>query len=1425
MAFNEIKDRDAWFVIRGFVYQVNLTLKKWIDLQPDSVIELEKGEDIDTIVNNINNEEVLRQLGQVKHRSNNITLNDPSILDILTNFFSHLENNPQCNLLFSYITNASYGREKQSLFADKTQGIKAWIDLSKVPFDSANDEKFLGIQKHIASKIRGAILTDTSKLTKAEIKKQDLYKRFESFVIDSSKFSIFIKNFEWHVNNEAAKDISQAVKNLLQQNGYVNNEKDANIAYTKLFLYVFNLLSLKGIKRLTQGLLIQEIDELITDVENPNFELINELLNSITERVSVLEEKVDVNSKELDRLKKSPALMGTSEAVFKRQLSTLNISKPDLVFNGSARKEKVGSILADFESRNWINFQGINGCGKSQLALLVANEFETTFWLDLRPFRDDPGKCIEIFKVFIETISGIPIDHNIRNWIIQAANAIPDRTVFVFNDIPDPYGHFEFFGLLSQFARNLTGTYNKILTTSNLKLPHNVRSIIPLNSFKEYYEFNFMESEIEEYFQNHDAPEFVIDNISIIYAVSSGNPKFVSTILYHLKSSGWGDNSIDTILKILDSEISNELLNNEQDSISKLITNQDTKELLYRLSLIPWDFSQDQVFAVSSIEKKITHPNESLRELVNIWIQEISSRTFQVSPLIKDLGLKNLTEEICKCIYSSVAGTLVKDKTIDPLSGSRSINFYLKGGDYDNAGNLLLGIYQSIRNLDGAVAIEKWGFLTHWSKDDISKDMNIILRAYIRVEQVRLLKLLGKSTNVQYQNLERILTETGISESEKVLLRIFMISNIDSIDNEVYWGHFEIVFSQWNKIEEPYNELIDYNFLMSLILISVREIKLPSNIEPWLAAISMVEKESSQNFFDRDISQIMVLLLSNQILNSYSDIPTEDRNWKEISKTLENLIIYFAGRKEEVLEATVLREKMAIEVDINNDIEAALEMAKQGLERFKEPIACYLMKEKIGKILFNNDRKEESKIWLQEAVSFELEDQLSFIDTLIYAACAYSKSNPEKSVEFCEFAEKVARNKKDYSELDYIKIQGELGISYWLNGNIDLTYHTFSKVVDRLFLLKEREFSQYWIQLFKWTGHSLGYIAADVTDKNTPKHTKDGFEYTIPYQGIFSFNNKDLTDLYDAGVDAYLCVHMAMIAEGANEIEETYNWSIRAFEIYKLSANQEVFLLLSTVCAPYIIVNFKVGAALESQLLAAIISLYFQGDLGKKEFSTLDLDKLYANKPNKLWNEAEDITLTFGIIPLFVMLMTRDLRKLDFESAKTEFFQELRTYEIEASDRVLWSDLITLCSDIIEKRLTRSELINRSSHYQKQEKINLSTICILGLAYMEKPTESTIDLLINGIPYIANIYGNNKVVIRIGLYPFVKILGIEALKNEYVGSIMKLDETIQKIELLDEKSPYLLQYFLQIITNTLEITIDDNRKTWLFEYENNLERG
>ena len=70
------RDQDAWGTIRGFVFQVDTTVKRWPGLRPGQALELERGEDIDLVAESLRlaPAERDRLLEQIKYREANLSL-------------------------------------------------------------------------------------------------------------------------------------------------------------------------------------------------------------------------------------------------------------------------------------------------------------------------------------------------------------------------------------------------------------------------------------------------------------------------------------------------------------------------------------------------------------------------------------------------------------------------------------------------------------------------------------------------------------------------------------------------------------------------------------------------------------------------------------------------------------------------------------------------------------------------------------------------------------------------------------------------------------------------------------------------------------------------------------------------------------------------------------------------------------------------------------------------------------------------------------------------------------------------------------------------------------------------------------------------------------------------------------------------------
>src|ERR1035438_7020189 len=115
MSFIANPRRDAHATIAGFFYQVNVTLLRWLSLQPGRHLELECGEDIDTVevqAGDVGSAE-RRLLEQLKVREGrSLTLRSPEALESLSNFCEHRTANPNLSLSFRFLTTANAGVEQ-----------------------------------------------------------------------------------------------------------------------------------------------------------------------------------------------------------------------------------------------------------------------------------------------------------------------------------------------------------------------------------------------------------------------------------------------------------------------------------------------------------------------------------------------------------------------------------------------------------------------------------------------------------------------------------------------------------------------------------------------------------------------------------------------------------------------------------------------------------------------------------------------------------------------------------------------------------------------------------------------------------------------------------------------------------------------------------------------------------------------------------------------------------------------------------------------------------------------------------------------------------------------------------------------------------------------------------------------------------------
>jgi hypothetical protein len=239
--------RDAFATIAGFVYQVDVTILAWLNLQDNEILELERGEDLDLVQLQLECQgPETRLLEQLKRRAASLTLRTPDALEALANFCEHRSSNPRVRLRFRFVTTMPSGTERS--WSRDRDGISTWESVRRGEF--ADAERAVAIDA-IRSGLQTAV--QPQKVSGAA------WSCLQEIVSSEETFPGFIADFEWSVASVDYETVEVQIRNGLIKSRYAENDESADVLFDRLFVAVFKKLSHPGLKRLTTEDLREEI--------------------------------------------------------------------------------------------------------------------------------------------------------------------------------------------------------------------------------------------------------------------------------------------------------------------------------------------------------------------------------------------------------------------------------------------------------------------------------------------------------------------------------------------------------------------------------------------------------------------------------------------------------------------------------------------------------------------------------------------------------------------------------------------------------------------------------------------------------------------------------------------------------------------------------------------------------------------------------------------------------------------------------------------------------------------------------------------------------------------------------------------------------------------------------------------------------------
>ncbi len=354
MALSSNPRRDAHATFAGYVYQVNVSILRWLGLKPGEHLELEAGEDIDLVRNSSEAKESEQQrvLEQLKHSSRSITLRSPDALEALANYTEHRKSNPTIPLAFRFLTTASVAKERQPWSGDGP-ALTLWEELrSQALPENERTAKLEQLRSYLRTCSKPEKLSEIVWQSFSEILNSEL-----------GEFGAIVNGFEWATESGNHEVIEQVLVEELQARDPEHSEGRAKISYRNLFGFIIKLLTKSGSKTLTLDTLNEELNatSLSLDDQVSAMELrswigrVDATLEEHESRIEALESRIATDRIKTFYIPESNS--GTSDLLFDFN-QTLRGRK--------RRLEELNEFLSDPEKRIAV-LPGRGGIGKTKL--------------------------------------------------------------------------------------------------------------------------------------------------------------------------------------------------------------------------------------------------------------------------------------------------------------------------------------------------------------------------------------------------------------------------------------------------------------------------------------------------------------------------------------------------------------------------------------------------------------------------------------------------------------------------------------------------------------------------------------------------------------------------------------------------------------------------------------------------------------------------------------------------------------------------------------------------------------------------------------------------------------------------------------------------------------------------------------------------
>lgn len=1416
------QNRDAYFVIRGFRYQVDLTIIRWLTLRPTETLELEFGEDIDIVSKALSDPsgEAARTLEQVKHFTQALTLRSAVALRAVANAVDHRLNNPDAALFFRLCTNADTGTERPSPYDDRRPAIEVWEAIRRGEIGD----------QHLPNRLAGirSILTCALKPAKIAAK---TWKKSQNFIAHASEDDLlaFIRSFEWSARQPGSNEAEIEVCRTLREHGQSPDDQHASELHARLFLRVFKLLSNPGVKRLTPQDLTEQVKLPTLSQED------RALLNIVVSRVLGLEERVATVERQVQENKRAIAAVqvrrkAQAEGIVGEVCSVLapvDITLPPKVKRLCHRRETVDSLIKRVDSATWTALHGSVGTGKTQMSILLA---EATgghvVWISLRD-RKAPETLfyinIALKQITRESKLGDP-----AKLVENAAQKLGPGALIILDDLPRLDGSDDLSRKLVQLVHACQAEEVKIISTSYYPIPPAITDRLGSNALNHQAIPPFTVNEAAELFAVYGAPESfripaTVHDLSIL---ARGHPTILAAMARYLAHHKWRFDR-KQLVALEKHGHAEDFINETVRRLLLTVEDKKAKQLLYRLCLVLGCFRWDEVLTVSRVRPCLERPRERLNPLLGLWVEQQGADWMTVCPLVKPLSQSELSSSVHHNVHLALADRIVAQQRLSVLDVIEAL-YHLKEAElYDRAAVLLILAFSEALTLPDDQVAELLS--VSWVDCPLPTEMDLGLRMFLRSHQIKVTHRLGGRTEKLLDDVDRMIDLCSDTEDWAVSGLTVLISAVAKTDfgrAMKYLAHTIRAYQRMAVRRGKKDILLPEGFAISdLIWLYSTDIETPDDLLRWLEVTRELSAEDRRRAFDSHVAETGCQIAVNRLWMKEDERPPDQQDWRAVLDGYDRVIKASEELGFELVWALATAVKIVVLAEYLNDIDSALRTAEQAASRDSLSLRSeFLIAEVIGRQLSYKKRYGEALVWLNRAMDVGT-DAFPGVryQTYLETSKVLGESQPAKAVAVAQQAVQTVRlHPNETTETNMVRALGELAIAYWLNKDLPRAFEAFDEAAERLLACKED--SIFWKQLFVVFGHVSGYLSKIAWDGQPPLQTEQAEAYVPPFRGILMIYLPERADLYEENRLCFIFPQMAMFAEAVGNDERSGIWALRGIDVARRAGVLEAIAALGQQALAPLLLHGRYAEAIDAAVesCVAVVACDERRKQGSPclESGLVPTDVL-GPKPNDLWKFAEHQAVPEALIPLLFCL---GKLKLSNPTAPPKHAREVQTIcrevAMTAADRDLWESAAKMLETIFGADVSWHEVHQQANAAIRSGHDALGMIGYIGISLRDDaPLHVSVTCQAVVMSYLSHIILNHKSsVYRRILLPFLSDYWQSALRREpfrFIAPDLVADTLRAALEKpLEQRAQAILNTILDGLGVRLSPATDD-AKTWL----------